>query len=223
MHRSLRPNSSLKRCGAQVAPILRQAGFQHVDARNAWSWRNDFTWVFNIRAVGNYFSGVTGWPSGSVSVSLGVYFTFAPRWSELRTDRLGRPRPPVHACQLRSQLLCGLAQSSLLEALPNPAERRRQDLWWLHPGGENAEQVADDVARSLITEGLPWYERISTLEGSLELAEGQRDCFSKFVRVALIARRLDDQERWQKYDALAEAEARRIGHSLDRETWLGTS
>jgi hypothetical protein len=31
---------------------------------------------------------------------------------------------------------------------------------------------------------------------------------------------LHDERRWQKYDRLAEAKARRIGHSLDRNTWF---
>ena len=49
-----------------VVPTLREAGFQHTDARNGWSWRDDFIWVFNIRAVGSYFSDCTGWPPGSL-------------------------------------------------------------------------------------------------------------------------------------------------------------
>jgi len=52
------------------------------------------------------------------------------------------------------------------------------------------------------------------------LVEAEHDCFVKFAKVALLARRLGD-DRWRKYDALAETEARRIGHSLDRDTWLG--
>jgi hypothetical protein len=80
---------------AQVVPILREEGFQQVDARNAWSWRDDFIWVFNVRAVGSYFSGVTGWPPGSVGVWLGVFFAFAPSIGGLKIDEQGRVRYQV--------------------------------------------------------------------------------------------------------------------------------
>jgi hypothetical protein len=53
------------------------------------------------------------------------------------------------------------------------------------------------------------------------LVEKERDCFGKFTKAALLAHRIGDEARWRKYDALAEAEARRIGHDLDRSTWLG--
>jgi hypothetical protein len=86
---------------ARLLPILRKAGFQYMDARNAWLWQDDFIWVFNIRAVGAYFSGVTGWPPGSVGVWLGVFFAFAPRLSGLKIDEKGRLRPPEHACHMR--------------------------------------------------------------------------------------------------------------------------
>jgi hypothetical protein len=205
---------------ATVVPILRDAGFQQTDARNAWSWRNDFIWVFNIRAVGAYFSGVTGWPPGSVGVWLGVFFAFAPRIRGLKVDEQGRLRPAEHLCHMRSYLVCGLDQDGRTRALSNPTERARTDIWWVEPDGKNAGQVASDIATSLIAQGLPWYERHSNPEHALDLVEGQRDCFSKFTKAALLAKYVGDERRWQKYDALAESEARRIGHSLDRNTWL---
>ena len=33
---------------AQVVAILREEGFQQVDARKAWSWRNDFIWRIRL-------------------------------------------------------------------------------------------------------------------------------------------------------------------------------
>jgi hypothetical protein len=206
---------------ARVVPILREAGFQHAEARKAWSWRNDCICVFNIRAVGSYFSDVTGWPPGSVCVWLGVFFTFAPRPTGVKSDPQGRPRPAEHVCHLRSHLVRSMDQSSRTRHLKSSPERKRTDIWWVQSEGENADEVAGDIATSLLREGLPWYARVSNLEDALELAEGEHDCFVKFVKVALLARRLGDHERWRKYDELAEAEARRIGHSLDRDTWLG--
>jgi hypothetical protein len=205
---------------AMVVPILKEAGFQQTDARNGWFWRHDFIWVFNVRAVGAYFSGVTGWPPGSVGVWLGVFFAFAPRPKGLKLDEQGRLRPPEHTCHMRSHVNCGLDQSGCTRGLSNPAEQRRTDIWWVEPDGGNAEEVAGDVAKSLVTEGLPWFERASKPESALEDVSRQHDSFIKFTKAALLAKYLGDAKRWEKYDALAEVEARRIGHSLDRNTWF---
>jgi hypothetical protein len=211
-------NRSLRR---RVAPLLRESGFQQVDARNAWSWRGESIRVFQIRAVGSYFSGSTGWPPGSVCTWLGVFFTFTPQPPGLKHDEQGRSRPQEHLCHMRSHLTCGLDQSARVRVLPNPLERRRNDVWWVEPDGSNADEVADDVAASLVAQGLPWFERASSPRNALALVEATHDCFVKFALAALLARRIGDDERWQRYDGLAEAEARRIGRSLDRETWSG--
>jgi hypothetical protein len=49
----------------------------------------------------------------------------------------------------------------------------------------------------------------------------ERDCFIKFVTVAHLAKRLGDSELWREFDERADAEARRIGVTLDRDQWLG--
>jgi hypothetical protein len=140
-----------------VPPILRTTGFQYVDARNAWHWRTeDCICVFNIRAVGSNFSEVTGWPPGSVGVWLGVFFTFTPRPTGMRVDDQGRLRPAEHICHMRSELVSGVDQSSSTRHLFNPAERERKDIWWVEPDGSNADDVARDVSRSLLSQGLPW-------------------------------------------------------------------
>jgi len=130
-----------------VSPVLRDSGFQTVDARNGWRADGDFVSVFKIRAVGSYFSQSTGWPPGSVCVWLGVFLTFAPRPPGIKADKLGRRR-------------------------------------------------------------------------TLAEVEATHDCFAKFSKAAMIAKHLAD-DRWKKYDQLAEKEAIRIGQSTDRKTWLG--
>jgi hypothetical protein len=203
----------------RVSPFLRDAGFQHVDARNAWSWREDCIWVFNIRAVGNYFAYVTGWPPGSVCVWLGVFYTFAPRRADTKQDDLGRLRPLEVNCHMRSHLDCRLNQTARTQACRNSAERRRTAIWWVEPDGSNADEVAREIAASFVTQGGPWFAGVSDLSKALVLVEGGHDCFVKFVLASMLAKRIGDHARWQKYDALAAAVASRIGESLDRETW----
>jgi len=205
----------------RLAPLLREAGFQHVDARNAWSWSEDSIRVLSVRAVGNYFSGVAGWPAGSICVWLGVFFTFTPRPSGVKLDEQGRARPSEHLCHMRSHLDCGLDQSARTCTLQNAAERQRSDIWWVESDGQNADVVASDIAAALVKHGLPWFTQSSNLQSALATVESTHDCLVKFTKAALLAKRIGDHERWQKYDELAAAEARRIGHSLDRDTWSG--
>jgi hypothetical protein len=103
----------------------------------------------------------------------------------------------------------------------SPVERKRTDIWWVEPDGSNSEAVARDIAASLAARGLAWYAHSSNVPAALAEVEASRDCFGKFMRASLLARHLGDHDKWRKYDALAEAEARRIGQSIDRDTWWG--
>jgi hypothetical protein len=198
--------------------LLRDAEFQKVDARNGWHWRDEVVLVFNIRAVGRYFADVTGWPPGSVGVWLGVFYTFGPAWTSIRLDKRGRAQPAEYDCHMRSHFECNLDQNQRLQSLANPAERRRKDIWWVDPGGGNAEEVASDIAVSLLNKGFPWFSQVCNLETALALVEGEHDCLNKFVRAAFLAYKLGDGQRWRRYDSLAKTEAQRIGHNLKQRT-----
>lgn len=211
-------NKSLR---AYVSPLLREAGFQKVDPRNGWLWKADTIWIFQIRAVGNYFSQVTGWPPGSVCVWLGLYFTFAPKHPRMKFDKEERPLPEECMGHMRSHLERGIDQIALMKGILSENESNRKDVWWVDADGCNADEVAKDIAHSLSEEGLPWFNKVSDLEFSLAKVEETRDCFSKYTKAALLARRLSHGDKWRHYDLLAEKEAIRIGLSTDRSTWYG--
>lgn len=206
---------------AQVAPVLRAAGFAKVDARNGWRWFHKTVWVFNIRAVGNYFSEVTGWPPGSVGVWLGMFYSFMPTDLPVKVDNEGRPLPSEYLCQMRSHLECTLDQSQRLERLPNPAERHRKDIGWIEPDGSDATSAAADIASALVGQGVSWFEAHSNLAAALSEVEGSHDCFVKFDTAALLARELGDGAKVLKYAERACAEGRRIGRCLDAKARYG--
>ncbi len=202
-----------------VSPTLRTAGFEKIDARNGWRWIDKTIWVFNIRAVGSYFSEATGWPPGSVGVWLGVFYTFMPNISKIKTDEKGRLTPAEYMCQMRTHLDCNVNQKEKLARLPNAAERRRIDIWWVEPDGENADEMAKDIRESLLEQGIPWFTQATNPVQALALIESEHDCFNKYVRAYFLAKEIGDEKRYRKYVSLAEAESKRIGESLDPKTW----
>jgi hypothetical protein len=196
-----------------LIPVLRQHGFTKTENRHNWGWHGPCTWVLDIRAVGGYFSGVTGWPPMSVGVWLGVFYDFIP---EEIPDTVKRssddlPLPREYDCHLRSQVNCSLNQSKFTRSLSNPAERKRSDLWWIEPNGSNVEDVAEDIARQFLTEGLPWFERITDLNAAYEEIQQERDCYHKFIRAAAFAKHLGYNEANREYAKRLRQEAERIG------------
>ena len=204
-----------------TAPILRGAGFAIIDSRNAWRWSGQAICVYNVRAVGLYFSKVTGWPPSSVNVSLGTYFPFIARKDGIKVDADGRLLPAEYQCQMRSHLECGLEYPEKRQSLSNPAERSRKDLWWIDPDGSNAIEVAADIAAALQQFGLPWFDRQSDLRLALAEVEEQQDCFTKHDTAAFLAREIGDKAHLKTYAAKAEAEALRINLSMDRQARYG--
>lgn len=204
-----------------LSPIIRDAGFQKVDARNAWAWRNDCVWVMNVRAVGRYFSEVTGWPPASVAVSLGTFYTFIPSTSVKIDNNL--LLPTEYQCHMRSHLNRRLFQEDRQRALRNQAEKRRLDLWWIDPDGSNADEVCADIASLFQDFTIPWFVKCSDFDAALAEVEAEHDCFSKFVLAAYLSRKLDRIEKQEKYVDLAEKEGKRIGIFPDPEKWFVVS
>jgi len=127
----------------------------------------------------------------------GVYFSFDPISPDVKRDPDDRLRPSEVECHVRTRLEIGLKQPAQqhLELAP---EQERKDLWWLSRDGNDASEVAADIANAFSSEGVPWFERNANPQRALSAAE---------------------RKRARHYDARAEAEARRIGRSLDRATW----
>ncbi len=203
-----------------LSSVVRDAGFQKVDARNGWAWQQDCVWVFNVRAVGRYFTDVTGWSPASVCASLGVFYTFIPEAPNVKSEQDGKHLPTEYQCHMRSYLTRGLPQDDYLSALRNPAEQARRDLWWLEPDGSNAEAVAADIAETFRQFAIPWYARCTDLNSALAKIETDHDCFSKYVLAAYVSGKLGLSDLNAKYVHLAEEEGARIDVHPDPQQWF---
>jgi hypothetical protein len=194
-----------------LSPILRESGFSKVNARKSWGWHGHCVWVLNVRAVGSHFSAVTGWPPMSSGVFIGVFYDFIPfEGHSVKVDERGRLIPEEWYCHLRSHLSCTLDQSIYTKHLPNPAERKRKDIWWLEPDGSNMVEAVENTALSFVDEGKPWFEKHTDLEATLAEIEGERDCYHKYYRAKYFAEQLGFDEKYRMYAELANEEKTRI-------------
>jgi hypothetical protein len=192
-----------------LSPALRATGFMHVQTRNNWAWYGDVIWVLNIRAVGYYFSRVTGWPPMSVCVWLGTFYTFFPVTFSIKRHSDGRLLPEEWICQMRSHLSCALDQTALKARLDTEPEKRRSDIWWIEPDGSNVKEVIENIRDVYLTDGTRWFQQMSDLNYAFRQIEQGRDCWDKFHRATYFARRLGDKSKFEQYRTLWIAEAQR--------------
>ncbi len=200
----------------RLCPALRQNGFSAVQARKAWGWHEHCVWVFEIRAVGNHFSQVTAWPPMSLAVSTGVYYDFIPEERPMpKMDSEGKLYPHEYMCHMRSYLEPRLDQRAYQSHLARAPERRRKDIWWIAPNGENMVQVVDDIAHSFVSEGLGWFNHHTDPQKALAEVEKEHDCYIKFYHAAYLARHLGYEQKYQEYSKRLEQERQRIGRALN--------
>ena len=195
-----------------LSPILRENGFSKVSARKSWGWHGHCVWVLNIRAVGSYFSDVTGWPPMSVCVWTGIYYDFIPFGGRTppKADDKGRLIPEEVTCHMRSHLSCTLDQSVYTKRLSNPAEQERKDIWWFEPDGSNMVEAVENIAFCFVDEGKPWFEKYTDLEATFAEIERERDCYNKYYRAKYFAAQLGFDEKYMVYAQLTDEEKARI-------------
>ncbi len=214
-----------------ISPVLRENGFSKVNTRNNWGWHDHCIWVLDIRAVGKYFSDVSGWPPMSISIHLGIYYDFIPEvFSEqitIKQDDKGGLIPKEYECHSRATLLCTLNQSHYTKVLGNPADRKREDIWWVEPDGSNIEEVVNNIKDSFLSgkvkwfepyiedaslSGIEWFNRLSDVDYVLRIIEPQRDCYAKFYNATFFAKHLGYKDKFEEYKGELTEEAKRIGN-----------
>ncbi len=198
-----------------ISPILRESGFYKVKTRNNWAYRDKCIWIFNIRAVGNYFSQVTGFPPMSLTAWLGVFYTFIPSQAKIKTDKDGLLLPPEYCGHMRYTLTNHDYSLQIRSGLENPAEAERTDIWWIEPNGNNVELMVNDLAESLKTIGIPWLLNMTDLEKVLLLIKKWNDCYEKFRLAMYLLKEIGKEEEYNMYKKLFEEEAKRNNQPVE--------
>lgn len=194
-----------------LSPTLKENGFDKVNTRHNWGWKDNCIWVLDITAVGKYFSDVTGWSPMSVYVELGIYYDFVPpKDGEIKIGTKGELLPKAHQCQLQKQLYCSIKQSNYTNHFDNPAEQRRNDIWWIEPDGANIEEVLNEIKQSFLSVGLVWLIKYTDLVTAFKEIESEHDSFNKFYKARYFAEHLNDNLKFKEYCHLLEKERKRI-------------
>lgn len=204
---SLEINKSIRKI---IHPILKNNNFTKVKTRNGWKYNDKCIIVFNIRAVGGYFSFVTGFPPMSVVVSLGVYYKFFPQEKSIKIDKVGLLLPPEWCCQRRLKLTNYDFNKQIRDNLNNPNDRTRNDIWWIEPDGKNTEEMVEDISNSLIYIGIPWYEAMTDLNNVYKQILKEKDCCNKYGLLSYFSRELNYRSDFKKYNELYNMERGRI-------------
>ncbi|MBI5035092.1 MAG: hypothetical protein HZB51_31595 [Chloroflexi bacterium] len=114
-------------------------------------------------------------------------------------DAKGKLRPRESICHLRSDLKASLNQERYKSQLSNPAERQRNDIWWITPNGENIVEVIEDIAHSFVSQGIEWFNFHTNLENAFSQIERGHDCYTKFYQAAYFAQHLGYEAKHQEY------------------------
>ncbi len=194
-----------------LSPILKENGFNKVNTRNNWRWIDQCIWVLKVSAVGNYFSDVTGWSPMSIHVNLGIYYVFIPsEEDEIKKGINGELLPKEYQCHLREELNCKLDQSNYISHLDSPAERNRNDIWWVEPDGSNIDEVIKDIGKSFVEDGLNWYINNTDLETAFANIENQHNGYNKYYKAKYFAEYLKHKAKLDMYNHLFEQEKKLV-------------
>ena len=151
-------------------PELRRHGFSRRTGRTAWRDRGSAVQVVNVQSFNSYLAEGIGATTYSFAVNLGVFFDAIANQSPIGGFIPDRTRPKEHLCQLRRHEVKGFAQPNepvrsrlgLGRARPPLGSwRDRPDVWLVLADGSNVDMCVDDAAARVLTEGLPWLDRVS--------------------------------------------------------------
>jgi hypothetical protein len=138
-----------------VTPTLREIGFTRFRGREAWRYLDDPIWVFELKAVGPYFSTVTGFPPASLTARMSIFYLDFPDTPPCEVDKDGRLIPKESRCHVKYGLDNIQDQTPLRSTQMTPLERSRKDIWWIEPDGGNVETVLEDIKKSILEYALP--------------------------------------------------------------------
>lgn len=128
----------------------------------------------------------------------------------MKKDTNGKLLPKEYQCHLQEQLNCKLDPSHYISHLDNPAERDRNDMWWVESDGSNIEEVIEDIGKSFTEDGLNWYINNTDLETAFTNIENQHNGYNKYYKAKYFAEYLKHKAKIDMYNHLCEKEKKLV-------------
>lgn len=182
-----------------LRPVLVANGFSKFKGRTAYRYEGDTIFGFTTAAVGTYFSEITGFTPASFTATLWVNFQAIPERAKPSIDRDGLALPTAMHRYL--ELLSDLDSQERLGVKAGP-ELSREDIWWVHPGGENLSLLTRDLAAAFEHQAADWISLYLNKERLLALVDSEGDCFGKYEFMYHMAQSIGHAAYAQKYEEL---------------------
>ena len=147
-------------------------GFTKIKGRNAWGWHGDCIWVFNISSLPKVFSLTSKWPAYSLTVRIGIYYTFLPPFGQVKVDENDLLYPREYECNRRAELTCSYDQLKYTKCkISIDIDRDRNDIWWIESDGSNIDEVINDINSQFLRYAVKWFNEKSNKELTLQEAD----------------------------------------------------
>jgi hypothetical protein len=182
-----------------LRPILTANGFSKFKGRSAYRYEDDTIFGFTTGAVGAYFASITGFTPCSFTATLFVNYRAIPARNEqaLDDDGLSVPTSMHRHIALPSNL-----ENQDRTGISSIPERNRDDVWWVHPDGENLDLLTRDLATVFEAQGSDWIALHLDKERVLAMVDSEGDCFAKYEFMYCIARSAGSTTYARKYEDL---------------------
>ncbi|MGD6817690.1 hypothetical protein [Metabacillus sp. 84] len=199
-------------------PVLKECGFTKITSRGSWKYNDNCIWIMDYEPVGKRFSEGSGWPSMSLFIKCAIYFTFIPELNTkdvIKQSSDGQLTPRYYQSHLQETLMCNSNQNEYTNTLEIPADRGRNDIWWIEEDGSNLNHVINNLAEVISVDGMEWLRKHSDVKSALENIETKKNLSLYELHDAMhISKWLNIKDKTEKYEQLFDKENKKISSIL---------
>ena len=128
-----------------LKPFLVENGYNKITDRNYTKSVGIFNYIIEIKSVGNYFTGVTGWPPQSICLTSGVFCNVIKPW---------------HKKEYHYQIanIFSLDQAKYKDKLKTDPEKKRKDILWIDESTD-LEQIINELKKSIQNYSFAFFDK----------------------------------------------------------------
>jgi hypothetical protein len=160
----------------RLRPELRDLGFDKFDVRHSWRRNTSCVDLITFRFISNYDSPIEGCPTLSFRCIVGVYYPI--------TD----DRPQEWATEYNQTFSAWLGKT-----IHQPYFRQhavgndRPNTWFVFEDGSNLDAVVDDAAQALLSQGIPFIERLDSPQRAIDHLRNAPETRANFGQLGIMS------------------------------------